>query len=71
MPPEISVNSTLYRMKGCIFHIGGLNGGHYIYYNLINNKWVRFDDENINDVINQDEINNIINKGYVYLYEQF
>lgn len=71
MPPGISVNQSLYRMKGCIFHIGGLNGGHYVYYNLINDKWVKFDDESINDVINQDEINNIINKGYVYLYEQF
>jgi len=70
MPSGISVNATSYKMKGCIFHDGSLKGGHYIYYNLINDKWIRFDDQKINDVINQDEINNIVNKGYVYLYEK-
>jgi ubiquitin C-terminal hydrolase len=70
MPDNIQMENIQYTIKGCIFHMGGVNGGHYIYYNLVNNKWVKFNDENISDVINENEINDIKNKGYVYLYEK-
>lgn len=70
MPDQIKVNGTNYKIKGCIYHMGGLNGGHYVYYNIVAGKWMEFNDENITTVVNQDEINNIINKGYVYLYER-
>lgn len=70
MPDAISLDEINYRMRGCIFHMGGLNGGHYVYYNMINDKWIKFDDETISSVDNANEINAIINKGYVYLYER-
>jgi ubiquitin C-terminal hydrolase len=70
MPDVIMIETTGYKMKGCIFHMGGLNGGHYVYYNIVNGSWVEFNDTQINDNISQEEINNIINKGYVYLYEK-
>ena len=67
MPMDVKINDTNYKMKGCIYHMGGLGGGHYVYYNLINGKWIIFNDENISDANND---NDIINKGYVYLYEK-
>jgi len=67
MPMDVKLNNVNYKMKGCIFHMGGLGGGHYVYFNKINDKWIIFNDENISEVNNE---NDIINKGYVYLYEK-
>ena len=63
-------NDVNYIIKGCVFHMGGLNGGHYVYYNIVNGNWIKFNDDLISTIINQDEINDIKNKGYVYLYEK-
>jgi ubiquitin C-terminal hydrolase len=47
--------------------MGNLNGGHYIYYHKFDDKWHVFDDSNISI---QNNTENIINKGYIYLYER-
>jgi ubiquitin C-terminal hydrolase len=70
MSDQITVNDVNYNLKGCVFHMGGLNGGHYIYYNNVNGNWIKFNDDDISTIINHDEINDIKNKGYVYLYEK-
>ena len=67
MPDTILINNVNYKMKGSIFHMGGLNGGHYVYYHKINNQWKLFNDSTVSDHSNDPDI---INKGYVYLYER-
>jgi len=67
MPDQITINDKLYNLKGSIHHMGGLNSGHYIYYHKFNDSWTVFNDEEIRaNVRNVDEI---INNGYIYLYE--
>jgi ubiquitin carboxyl-terminal hydrolase 36/42 len=67
MPCVTTINNFEYQLKGCIYHMGSLNGGHYVYYHRIDNQWILFDDKQIRNV---NTINDIINKGYVYLYER-
>jgi len=67
MPNDIELNNCNYKMKGTIFHMGNISGGHYVYFHKINNKWKLFDDRTVSD--NKDDPA-IINKGYVYLYER-
>jgi ubiquitin C-terminal hydrolase len=67
MPNKIQINNTNYNMIGSIHHMGSLNGGHYVYYHKINNAWTLFNDE---DITSENTSNNIVNKGYVYLYER-
>jgi ubiquitin carboxyl-terminal hydrolase 36/42 len=69
VPNITSINNIGYELKGCIYHMGSINGGHYVYYHKFNNsdkiQWVEFNDSNVRDINN---INDIINKGYIYLY---
>jgi len=67
MPKITTINNIGYQLIGCIYHMGNISGGHYVYFHNFNNKWIVFDDENINDYNN---IEGIINKGYIYLYER-
>jgi len=64
MPDDIIINDVAYEIKGCIMHMGSLNGGHYVYFHKIDNKWVIFNDESISNVNNT----NIQNNGYIYTY---
>jgi len=67
MPDAITINATEYKIKGNIYHSGGLNGGHYVYFHKFGDKWSIFNDDNIDDNMKEDDI---INRGYVYLYEK-
>ena len=67
MPNITVINNIGYQLKGCIYHMGNLNGGHYVYYHKFDDKWHVFDDSNISIQSNNE---NIINKGYIYLYER-
>lgn len=67
MPYVTTINGVTYELKGCIYHMGNLNGGHYIYYHKFNTQWVEFNDDIICD---EQNMNRIINKGYIYLYER-
>lgn len=46
----LSSNSTFYKLKSMIIHVGqGLQKGHYysIIYNSCTNSWYKLDDENV------------------------
>jgi ubiquitin C-terminal hydrolase len=67
MPDNIIINGSNYTMKGSIHHSGNLNGGHYVYYHKFGTDWTLFSDD---DVTTGSTDNDIVNKGYVYLYER-
>ena len=67
MPTNININGVDYVIKGSIHHMGGLNGGHYIYFHKFGGTWTLFDD----DTIVPDRTDDFITtKGYIYLYER-
>ena len=67
MPNNITINGVNYTMKGSIHHMGGLHGGHYVYFHKFGTTWTLFDDDDITPNKTDDFI---VNKGYVYLYER-
>jgi len=67
MPSNININNTSYEMKGCIIHLGGLNGGHYVYFHKFENSWSKFNDDNVSS---ENDVDNIKNSGYIYLYQK-
>lgn len=67
MPNNISLNGATYAMKGSIHHMGGLGGGHYVYFHKFGNSWTLFNDSTISSDNSSDSI---IKRGYVYLYER-
>jgi len=67
MPNILNINDASYKIKGSIHHAGGLGGGHYVYYHKFEDTWALFNDDNIENGMNEIPI---INKGYVYLYER-
>lgn len=69
IPIQLKINTKNYDLRGCVYHSGGINGGHYIYYYNRDSqsdfkKWVCLDDSRISER----NITNEINKGYVFLY---
>jgi ubiquitin carboxyl-terminal hydrolase 36/42 len=56
-----------YKLKGGILHSGGVNGGHYIYYGLVNDKWYIFDDSTIRELNNIDDY---LKKSYILHYQK-
>jgi uncharacterized UBP type Zn finger protein len=58
-----------YKLTAIIYHMGSTSGGHYVCYRLINNEWYLFNDSSISS-ISKEQINNIINYGYIYLYNK-
>lgn len=48
--------NSLYKLMGFLVHSGGINSGHYysICYNMIDNKWRKYDDVNVSDIDNVD-----------------
>jgi ubiquitin C-terminal hydrolase len=69
MPNNILINGLMYKMKGSIHHMGGLNGGHYVYFHKFGDDWTLFNDSNIS-AASKDNYDHIVKKGYVYLYER-
>ena len=67
MPNIITINDTKYNIKGCIMHMGGLNGGHYIYFHKFQSSWTKFNDDSISSTNEEDDIKKY---GYIYLYEK-
>jgi ubiquitin C-terminal hydrolase len=72
---DIKINSIIkmcdnnYQLRGCVYHMGSIAGGHYIYYynkNKNNNydDWICLDDSRISTK----NISSEINSGYIYLY---
>ena len=67
MPNTININDTKYNIKGCIMHMGGLNGGHYVYFHKFQRSCNKFNDESISYTNEEDDIKKY---GYIYLYEK-
>ena len=67
MPNTITINDTKYNIKGCIMHMGSLNGGHYVYFHKFDDNWTKFNDEMISSTNEEDDIKKY---GYIYLYEK-
>jgi len=61
--------STKYELQGLFTHVGGLNSGHYhaICKNNNDNKWHKYNDEQVSDV-NDDELFN--NHPYCLFYKR-
>jgi len=66
MPFQFTLLNKIYQLRGFIFHSGNTNGGHYVYYGK-KDKWYLFNDNNIN-VVDDSNIENIKNYGFIYLY---
>ena len=58
-----------FTIKGAVIHIGGINGGHYIYIsrNLSNNIWSMCDDSSI-QLIPKEKVQSYLNIGYIFNY---
>jgi len=65
MDQKIKINNHDFELRSIVFHMGNTGGGHYI--SLVNkdSKWFMFNDSNVSEITN---IDNYINKGYIYLY---
>jgi len=65
-----SDNSTkTYEFQGCIVHMGSFSGGHYIYYKLINDKYVKYSDSNVSQEAEIPWKRELEQNGVVYLYK--
>ena len=58
-----------FTIKGAVIHIGGINGGHYIYIsrNLSNNIWSMCDDSSI-QLLPKEKVQSYLNIGYIFNY---
>ena len=65
VPMEMSLNNNRYRLVSYILHSGGLNGGHYVNYSRINDKFYLLNDSNVSE---SDPDN--VNQGYIYLFSK-
>ena len=58
-----------YKLKGFIVHLGGSGVvGHYVYYGLYDGKWIKFDDEKVEEATGK--IEEIKQTGYIYYFER-
>ena len=64
---NLSINENNYILRGFVYHSGITNGGHYVYYGKRDNNWLLFNDSHVSNV-NIDQLNQIIQYGYIYLY---
>ena len=69
IPIKLNINSAEYDLRGSVHHMGGINGGHYIYhYNKKNEssfkEWICLNDSGISTK----DVSSDINRGYVFLY---
>ena len=61
-------NENNYELYSVIRHSGGSGGGHYYNYskNMLNNKWYRYDDDDVY-LVNDDEA--LECNGYILCYK--
>ena len=67
MDMNLNLNNNNFTLRSIIFHMGNTGGGHYISLIFKNDKWYLCNDSSITEVNN---IDNYINKGYIYLYSK-
>lgn len=59
------------KLQGFVIHSGGLNGGHYIYVGLVNDKWYLFNDSSISEIQYQQQFTNYLSSAYLLYYKKF
>jgi len=69
IPYKLNIAENNYNLRGFVYHMGSINGGHYLYnYNknkLENsNNWICLNDSGISAT----NIGSDLNKGFVYLF---
>lgn len=64
---KIKINDSNFELRSIVFHMGNTGGGHYVSLVHKDDKWFLFNDSNVSEITN---INNYINKGYIYLYSK-
>ena len=57
-----------YKLYGAVIHSGSLNGGHYTYIGLQNDRWYHFNDSHVSEIRINDVIHNI-NNAYLLYYK--
>jgi ubiquitin C-terminal hydrolase len=68
--PQILFNN--YHLRGIIYHIGNINGGHYICSISRNgNEWILIDDTNIIEEISFEKLEQLNNNAYILLYHKY
>jgi ubiquitin C-terminal hydrolase len=60
-------NMILY---GAVIHLGSLNGGHYIYIGMNNNKWFIYNDSSVTEILDESKLHNYINNAYLLYYKK-
>lgn len=64
-----------YKLKGCVIHNGGLNGGHYFYISRIVKSngsvhWYNCNDSNVSEINEDSALMHINKNGYIIYYEK-
>lgn len=57
-------------LQGAVIHLGNLNGGHYIYIGMNNNKWYIYNDSSVSEIVDTLQIHNYINGAYLLYYKK-
>jgi ubiquitin C-terminal hydrolase len=57
-------------LQGAVIHYGGLNGGHYVYVGKNDEKWFVFDDTNIKEIKDMNELESLISNAYWLYYQK-
>lgn len=68
IPKELQISNKSYKLTGIVFHLGSINGGHYIVA-ITRNKddWIMIDDT-IQKNVTWTEIEDILHFAYILLY---
>ena len=66
----IKIDGKRFALKGCIIHLGNIDGGHYTYLSFNNGKPDTYINDNKIGIYNQSHLNNFETNGYIYLYSK-
>lgn len=55
-------------LKGAVIHYGNINGGHYVYVGMVNNKWYLYDDSSVSEITNINKLKDILCHAYCLYY---
>ena len=59
-----------YKLVGGIIHSGNLQGGHYYYFGIKNNKWYVFNDSHVSIINSQEELQRLLELVYIINYKK-
>ena len=62
---SLDISGIAFRPVGFILHMGGLHGGHYVYYHRHGDKWYCYNDSSVGEVSSVP-----INQAYIVFYSK-